>query len=320
MLMIKSPFRISLFGGSTDYKSFYENHGSFIIGTTIDKYCYLSMRFRPSILSKKYLCTYSKYELSDTIDEIKNPLIRETLRYFNVDKPIELFSFTDIPARTGLGGSSSYCVGMCCLINKIKQLNLSKNQIINSAIDIERNILKESGGIQDQIWPLSNGLSSIEIDTKGNFYVKPMPVTEEFSDELLNSFTLIYTDEQRNTDVIAKSHENDIQNKLNILNLAKQSYNLFLKEDIKSIGEYLYESWLSKERISPLISNIKTKEIIDDVMHMGAYGSKLLGSGGCGFVLVISDSIVKQKIVNKYNGYVLDFKFNTNKILEVFPN
>ena len=320
MLMIKSPFRISLFGGSTDYKSFYENHGSFIIGTTIDKYCYLSMRFRPSILSKKYLCTYSEYELSDTIDEIKNPLIRETLRYFNVDKPIELFSFTDIPARTGLGGSSSYCVGMCCLINKIKQLNLSKNQIINSAIDIERNILKESGGIQDQIWPLSNGLSSIEIDTKGNFYVKPMPVTEEFSDELLNSFTLIYTDEQRNTDVIAKSHENDIQNKLNILNLAKQSYNLFLKEDIKSIGEYLYESWLSKERISPLISNIKTKEIIDDVMHMGAYGSKLLGSGGCGFVLVISDSIVKQKIVNKYNGYVLDFKFNTNKILEVFPN
>ena len=320
MLIIKSPFRISLFGGSTDYKSFYENHGSFIIGTTIDKYCYLSMRFRPSILSKKYLCTYSKYELSDTIDEIKNPLIRETLRYFNVDKPIELFSFTDIPARTGLGGSSSYCVGMCCLINKIKQLNLSKNQIINSAIDIERNILKESGGIQDQIWPLSNGLSSIEIDTKGNFYVKPMPVTEEFSDELLNSFTLIYTDEQRNTDVIAKSHENDIQNKLNILNLAKQSYNLFLKEDIKSIGEYLYESWLSKERISPLISNIKTKEIIDDVMHMGAYGSKLLGSGGCGFVLVISDSIVKQKIVNKYNGYVLDFKFNTNKILEVFPN
>jgi len=320
MNIIKVPFRISLFGGSTDYKSFYEKHGSFIIGTTIDKFCYLSMRNRPSIVSKQYLCTYSKYELVDTIDEIKNPLIRETLRYFNVDKPIELFSFSDIPARTGLGGSSSYCVGMCCLINKIKQLNLSKNQIINSAIDIERNILKESGGIQDQIWPLSNGLSSIEIDTKGNFYIKPMPVTEEFCNELQNSFTLIYTYEQRNTDVIAKSHENDVDNKRNILNLSKQSYNLFLKEDIKSIGQCIYESWLSKERISPLISNTKTKEIIDDVMNMGAYGAKLLGSGGCGFVLVVSDSIVKQKIINKYNGYVLDFKFNTNKILEVFPN
>ncbi len=93
-----------------------------------------------------------------------------------------------------------------------------------------------------------------------------------------------------------------------------------LKEDIKSIGQGLYESWLSKERISPLISNTKTKEIIDDVMNMGAYGAKLLGSGGCGFVLVVSDTIVKQKIVNKYNGYVLDIKFNTNRILEVFPN
>jgi D-glycero-alpha-D-manno-heptose-7-phosphate kinase len=320
MNIIKVPFRISLFGGSTDYKSFYEKYGSFIIGTTIDKFCYLSMRYRPSIVSKQYLCTYSKYELVDTIDEIKNPLIRETLRYFDVDKPIELFSFSDIPARTGLGGSSSYCVGMCCLIDKIKQLNLSKNQIIKSAIDIERNILNESGGIQDQIWPLSKGLSSIETDKQGNFYVKPVPVTEEFSDELQNCFTLIYTDEQRNTDIIAKSHENDIENKLNILNVAKQSYNLFLKEDIKSIGECLYESWLSKERISPLISNNKTKEIIDDVMHMGAYGSKLLGSGGCGFVLVISDSIVKQKIINKYNGYVLDVKFNTKGILEVFPN
>ncbi len=320
MNIIKVPFRISLFGGSTDYKSFYEKYGSFIIGTTIDKFCYLSMRNRPSIVSKQYLCTYSKYELVDTIDEIKNPLIRETLRYFNVDKPIELFSFSDIPARTGLGGSSSYCVGMCCLINKIKKLNLSKTHIINSEIDIERNVLKESGGIQDQIWPLYNGLSSIEIDTKGNFYVKPMPVTEDFCNELQNSFTLIYTDEQRNTDVIAKSHENDIDNKRNILNISKQSYDLFLKEDIKSIGQGLYESWLSKERISPLISNTKTKEIIDDVMNMGAYGAKLLGSGGCGFVLVVSDTIVKQKIVNKYNGYVLDIKFNTNRILEVFPN
>ena len=95
MTIVKSPFRISLFGGSTDYKSFYEKHGSFLIGTPIDKYCYISTRFRPKILSKQYLCTYSIYELVDTINELKNPLIRETLKYFNVDKPIELFSYSD---------------------------------------------------------------------------------------------------------------------------------------------------------------------------------------------------------------------------------
>jgi D-glycero-alpha-D-manno-heptose-7-phosphate kinase len=320
MNIIKVPFRISLFGGSTDYKSFYEKHGSFIIGTTIDKYCYLSMRYRPSILSKQYLCTYSRYELVDNVNDIKNPLIRETLKYFYIENPIELFSFSDIPARTGLGGSSSYCVGMCYLINQLKQLNLNKTQIIRTAIDIERNVLNESGGIQDQIWPLAKGLSSIEIDTNGNFYTKPMPVTEEFSQELQNSFTLIYTDEQRNTDSIAKSHENDIENKLNILNIAKQSYNLFLKEDINSIGKCIYESWLSKERISPLISNTKTKQIIDDVMSMGAYGTKLLGSGGCGFVLAISDPIVKQKIKDKYNGYALNVKFNNTGTLEIFTS
>ena len=138
---IKVPFRISLFGGSTDYKSFYEKHESFIIGTTIDKYCYLSMRWRPTILSKQYLLTYSIYELVNNIDEIKNPLIRESIKYFNITSPIELFSFSDIPSRTGLGGSSSYCIGLCYLINKLKQLNLNKKQIIHEAINIERNIL-----------------------------------------------------------------------------------------------------------------------------------------------------------------------------------
>jgi D-glycero-alpha-D-manno-heptose-7-phosphate kinase len=258
--------------------------------------------------------------LVDQLNDIKNPLIRETLKYFNIENPIEFFSFSDIPARTGLGGSSTYCVGMCYLINKLKQLNLTKIQLIQSAIEIERYILNESGGIQDQIWPCAKGLSSIEIDKTGNFYTKPMPVTEEFTHELENAFTLIYTDEQRNTDSIAKSHEDDIDNKLNILKIAKESYNLFLNENIKSIGECLYESWLSKERISPLISNQKTKDIIRDVINTGAYGAKLLGSGGCGFVLVVSDPIVKQKIVEKYNGYVLNIKFDTHGTSEIFSS
>jgi len=320
MIIIKSPFRISLFGGSTDYKNFYEKYGSFIIGATIDKYCYLSMRYRPSILSKQYLCTYSKYELVDTLDEIKNPLIRETLKYFNIDNPVEFFSFSDIPARTGLGGSSSYCLGMCYLLNKLKQYNLTKKELVETAINIERNILNESGGIQDQIWPIAKGLNSIEIDKSGSFSIRPLPITEEFTNALEQSFTLIYTHEQRSTDNIAKSHESDVENKLNILNISKTAYSLFLNENIKEIGNLVYESWLNKEKISPLISIEKTKNIISDVMNMGAYGAKLLGSGGCGFILVISDPIVKQKIVEKYNGSVLNISFSTTGISEIFSH
>ena len=318
MILVKSPFRVSLFGGSTDYKGFYEKYGSFMIGTTIDKYCYISMRYRPKILSKQYLCTYSRYELADTIDELKNPLIRETLRYFNVDKPIELFSFSDIPYRTGLGGSSSYCVAMSYILNKLKEENLSKDDIIKTAIKIEREILNESGGIQDQIWPFAKGFSSIEINKDGSFHTKPLPITEDFEKVLEDSMILIYTEEQRNNNAIAKSHEEDINNKYQILETARKAYKLFEYEDLKGIGELVYEGWLSKEKISPYISNGKIKVIIDDVMSMGAYGAKLLGSGGCGFVLAICNPVVKKNIIEKYKESILDFKIDKTGVTTIY--
>jgi D-glycero-alpha-D-manno-heptose-7-phosphate kinase len=317
MVTAKSPFRVSLFGGSTDYKGFYEQYGSFIIGTPIDKYCYISMRYRPKIFSQQYFCTYSKYELVDTIDELKNPLIRETLRYFDV-KPIEIFSFSDIPSRTGLGGSSAYCVAMSYIIDKLKKSNLSKREIIDSAIKIEREILKESGGIQDQIWPFAKGFSSIDIHTDGTYDIKPLPITEEFEQALQESMVLIYTEEQRNNDAIAKSHENDIENKLQILQTAKEAYNLFVQEDLEGIGRLLYESWLSKEKISPYISNGKIKVIIDDVMGMGAYGAKLLGSGGCGFILAICNPFVKNKLISKYKESILDFNIDKTGVTSIY--
>lgn len=318
MIITKSPFRVSLFGGSTDYKGFYEQYGSFMIGTPIDKYCYISLRHRPEILSKQYLCTYSKYELVNSIDDFKNPLIRETLKYHNIDKPIEMSSTSDIPSRTGLGGSSSYCVALSYAIKELKKENINSKNIINAAIKIEREILKESGGIQDQIWPFAKGFSSIEIKKDGTYNIKPLPITEEFEKALQDSMILIYTEEQRDNDVIAKSHEDDINNKIQILETAKQAYKLFEYEDLKGIGELVYESWLSKERISPYISNGKIKTIIDDVMSMGAYGAKLLGSGGCGFVLAICDPFVKNKIITKYKGNVLDFKIDKTGTTTIF--
>ena len=318
MLIVKSPFRISLFGGSTDYKCFYEKYGSFIIGTPIDKYCYISMRYRPRIFNKEYLCTYSKYELVNSIDELQNPLIRETLRYFNVNKPIELFSFSDVPSGTGLGGSSSYCVCMLYLIKKLKNETINKNEIIKSAIKIEREILNESGGIQDQIWPFVRGFSSIEIDTRGEFFVKPMSITEEFERKIRDSMILIYTQEQRTNKVVASSHENNIEEKLEILKIARESHQLFLDEDLENIGKLLYKSWMNKEKISPHISNEKIKTIIDDIMNMGAYGTKLLGSGGGGFVLALCDSKSKQKIIEKYEDFILNVDIERSGVSTIY--
>lgn len=317
MITIKSPLRISLFGGSTDYESFYKENGSFLIGTTIDKYCYQSIRKRPSILEKESVIVYSKMEFVKDLSQIHNPLIKETLNYKNVHDHIEFFSFSDVPSRTGLGGSSSYCVGMLYLINKLYNISTDKVKLVKDAIEIERHILNESGGIQDQIWPAFGGFNSIEIKPNGNFSVKPLPITEDFRNELENSIILIYTNEQRKQEEIAKSHENKYKKR--ILDISKSAYEYFLKEDIKSIGELMYESWNEKRNLSTLISNNKVDDIISTSIRYGAFGAKLLGSGGCGFVLAICDKQIKSKLTEIFKDAVLNIKFDRNGVSQIYP-
>lgn len=319
MYIIKSPFRVSFFGGSTDYKDFYQQHGSLLIGTTINKFVYLCMRKRPKILTPESIITYSKLQTVKSWDEIENPLIREVLKYKQIQDPIEFTSFSDIPSRVGLGGSSSFCVGMLYILDKVVNNKLSVGKkLALDAIKIEREILQESGGIQDQIWPSYGGLNTIEIKPTGDFLVKPLPVTSEFKKELENSLVLIYTNNQRNQNNIAKSHEN--KDKRNILDISKQAYNYFLNEDIKNIGSLFYQSWLEKRNISNLISTDKVDEIVNTSMNMGAYGAKLLGSGGCGFVMTISDPLTATKIKNHFKNSVMSFNFENQGVSEVFSS
>lgn len=318
MILVKSPFRVSLFGGSTDYKDFYEKHESFIIGCAIRKYAYLSIREKPIILSEDTTISYSKFERVKNISDIENPLIRETFKYFRIRSPIEFISFSDIPSRTGLGGSSSYCVGMSYLIRKFLNLETSKKILAKDAIEIERNILNESGGIQDQIWAAYGGLNTINIKKDGDFLVKPLPVTEEFKKELEDSMVLIYSNEQRQSDNVAKSHEN--QNRLEILQLAKAAYSSFVNENIREIGNLLYQSWIEKRKISNQITTSSVNNIIITCIGLGAYGAKLLGAGGCGFVLVICDPKVKTKIRETFGNSVLDFKFDFSGASTIFNN
>lgn len=318
MILVKSPFRVSFFGGSTDYADFYQQHGSFIFGCTINKYAYLSIRNKPKILSEESTISYSKLERVKNLNEIENPLIKETLKYFGVDSSIEFISFSDIPSRTGLGGSSSYCVGMIHLLRTFLGKDISKKQIAKDAIHIERDILKESGGIQDQIWASYGGLNTIEIKKDGDFFVKPLPLSHEFRDHLRNSMVLIYSKEQRSSDSVAKSHEN--KDKTPILKLAHQGYSYLLSEDIRSMGELMYQTWLEKSKISNHVSTKSVDSIISTCMNLGAYGAKLLGAGGCGFVLVLCDPIVKKKISEIFSGNILEFDFDYNGAHTIFNN
>jgi D-glycero-alpha-D-manno-heptose-7-phosphate kinase len=318
MILVKSPFRVSFFGGSTDYADFYSQHESFIFGCTINKYVYLSIRNRPKILSEESIISYSKYERTKNFEQIENPLIRETLKHFKINGAVEFISFSDVPSRTGLGGSSSYCVGMSYLLRSFLNKEISKKQIAKDAIHIERNILNESGGIQDQIWAAYGGLNTIEIKKDGDFLVKPLPITEDFKKYLRDSMVLIYSNEQRVSDNVAKSHEN--KDKTQILNIARKAYDYLLKEDINSMGRLMYESWLEKSKISSHISTKSVDSIISTCMQSGAYGAKLLGAGGCGFVLIICNPKIKKKITNIFKNSVLDFDFDHDGASTMFNN
>lgn len=318
MIIVKSPFRVSFFGGSTDYADFYKQYGSFIFGCAINKYAYLSIRYKPKILSQESTISYSKLERVKNLTEIENPLIRETLKYFDIKNAIEFISFSDIPSRTGLGGSSSYCVGMSHLLRVFLGKETSKKQLAKDAINIERNMLKESGGIQDQIWASYGGLNTIEIKKDGDFFVRPLPLSSEFKNYLKESMILIYSREQRSCNNIAKSHEN--KDKINILKIAREAYSCLLAEDLKSMGGLMYQAWLEKSKISDSISTGSVNSIVTSCMSAGAYGAKLLGAGGCGFVLVLCDPVVKKKIYDTFSADILDFDFDYNGACTIFNN
>lgn len=312
MILVKVPLRISMFGGSTDYKSFYQDYGSFLIGTTINQYIYLSIRFRPKFFPQESLFVYSKMDSVKDHKDIHNPLIREILRYKNVKDYVEFSTFSDIPAKMGLGGSSAFCIGLLYAVNQLYGLSMDKKVLVKDAIKIERELLNDAGGIQDHIWPAYGGFNFIKIDNNGEFFVKPMPVTEDFTKEFDNNSLLIYTEERRDQKLVAQSYEG--KDKKNILELSKLAYDYFIKEDIKEVGKLMYESWLIKRSLSNLISSSKIDNIIEQVMACGCYGAKLLGSGGSGFIYCICNSKVKEILLDKFKNNILNFRFEKNGI------
>jgi len=316
MVITRAPFRISFFGGSSDYEDFYSEHGSFLIGTTIDKYSYTSSRFRPNILKLENIVSYSEVQRFKEVGEVKNPLIRESLKKFNFHKKLDIHLFADIPSRTGLGGSSSCCCSILLGLSHLNNTPLNKKELAQTAIEIERVILKESGGIQDQIWAAYGGFNSIEIKTNGDFAVKPMPISNEFKKEFQDSLCLVYANQQRNTEEIAASHSN--KNKKDILAYAKEAYDLFIEEDTSSIFELFLEAWEEKKKLSPLITNDVLDRLEKDLLDSGAKGLKLLGSGGCGFFLCMSDPYTIQKIKDKFKDVVFDFSFENRGSEQIF--
>ena len=289
MIITKTPFRMSFFGGGTDMPEFFNEHGGAVISTTFDKYCYVNVRHMPPFHPYISELVHNRFERVNNIDEIEHPLIRECMRLHDIHE-IRLTYEGDLPARTGLGTSSTFAVGMLNAFCALKGKMMSKRQLAQEAIKVERDILKEHGGWQDQVAAAYGGLN--RIDFKDNdFSVHPIVIAPERKKELDSNLLLFYTGIQRfsseiQADTFAKPVDKT-QQLLDMLALVDEAERILTDKNtsLDEFGKLLDTTWKLKRGTGSKISNGGIDKLYETAIKAGALGGKLLGAGGGGFLL-----------------------------------
>jgi len=310
MIISKTPFRCSLVGSSSDYESYYSKYGALMLGFTMDKYCYISVRRTPKIFDHGTRVSYSKIETVDDNYKIEHNGVRGCLEFLGIKDRLEISCFSDLPARTGIGSSSAFVVGLLNCLYKLKGESVSPKRLAKDAIHVERKCLSEIGGIQDQIFVSYGGLKSVHIPKDGDFRIKPLPVSSEFVSDFFSRAILIYTGQSRQSFKIAKSHDSEAAEtyKHNIKALAESMLYEFTNENIEGVADRLLESWWEKKKISDLIATEEVDSLYNSLREDdGMLGGKLLGAGGSGFIFGIMESPAqKDKVREKYNHHYVE--------------
>jgi len=291
MIISRTPFRISFFGGGTDYPAWYQKHGGAILATAIDKYCYITCRYLPPFFEHKYRIVWSRIENCNDINDITHPAARHILDFLKTDRGVEIHHVGDLPARSGVGSSSSFTVGLLHALYALKGYMPTKQQLAEESIFIEQNIIKETVGSQDQVLAAHGGFNHIIFLKNGEISIRPVILTAERLTELNSHLMLFYTGIKRTAADVASTYVNDIEarkRQLRIMkDLVEESISILNgNNDITAFGELMHESWLAKRSLSSNVSNPHVDEIYEKAITGGALGGKLTGAGGGGFLLL----------------------------------
>ena len=285
MIISKTPYRISFFGGGSDYPEWYMKNGGEVLSTTIDKYIYISCRYLPPFFKHKHRIVWSKLETVKKTNEIKHNAVRELLNLMKITKGMEIHYDGDLPARSGMGSSSSFVVGLINTINTLLKKKFNKKDLAKKSIYFEQKILKETVGSQDQIATSYGGLNKIKFFPGGKFQVCPIKINERNTNQLNQNLVLMYTGIKRTAHHIAKSYvkklNRDKKNEImQILKITKDAEKALKDRNFDDFGRLLHQSWLIKKNLSGKISSSLIDEIYDRAIEKGALGGKLLGAGG----------------------------------------
>lgn len=291
MLITRTPLRVSFFGGGTDYPAWYEKHGGMVLSTSIDKYSYITCRYLPQFFEYKYLIKYSVIEKPKRLEDIEHPSVRESIGFAGLKKGIEVAYTSDVPAKSGLGSSSSFTVGLLHALYALSGRTVSKRQLALDAIYVEQELIKENVGAQDQVAAAFGGFNKIEFGGREVFRVTPVPVAQERKDELQNNLLLVFTGLSRNASDIAKEQIKGIEKKRvdlrSLASLASEAEKVLVAKSgrLDEFGLLLHESWKIKRAVTDKITTPFIDEIYENAVSAGALGGKLLGAGGGGFML-----------------------------------
>lgn len=319
MIVTRTPFRVSFFGGGTDYPPWFRKNGGAVLATTIDKYCYISCRHLPQFFEHKHRIVYSHIENVREIDEIKHPAVREVLRWAGVEKGLEIHHDGDLPARSGLGSSSSFTVG---LINALAALHgniASKEQLATDAIHVEQNIINENVGSQDQVSAAYGGFNKIAFNPDDTFDVQPIILKHERKLDLENHLMLFFTGFSRIASEVASSKIANLKNRevelKTMYQMVDESLSILQNNStsIEEFGRLLNHSWQLKRSLSDKVSTPEIDVLYETAMKAGAIGGKLLGAGGGGFLLVFAKPELQAKVKSALNHLVhVPFKFDNS--------
>jgi len=290
MIVTRTPVRIPLGGGGTDLPSYYTQYGGFLVSAAIDKYIYVTVNKR---FEKSIRLSYSSTEIVDNPDEIKHPIVKQALKFLNIDSGIEITSIADVPSNTGLGTSSSFTVGLLNALHCFKREKVSAKDLAEEACFIEIQLLSEPIGKQDQYLAAYGGVQCLELDRLGNVKVTPLCLSEDAIDQLESNTLLFYTGIRRSaSEVLAPQSkgasldkERVIENMHKIKEIGHQIKKSFEEENLARFGELLDVHWQTKKGLSDKITQSQIDTWYEIAKNSGALGGKVMGAGGGGFFM-----------------------------------
>jgi len=326
MIISKTPYRISFFGGGTDYPVWYKKHGGSVLSTTIDKYIYISCRPLPSFFKHKYRIVWSRIENVQKIDQIKHEVVKEMLRKYKIRSGLEIHYDGDLPARSGMGSSSVFCVGLMNLLSNFQGKIIKKKQLAEKSIHFEQKILKQIVGSQDQIAATYGGFNKIVFKMGGGFTVFPFSLKKKKIQKLNKNLLLVYSGLKRTAHHIAKNYVHKLQTSkkshiLEISNFVHEGERILKEGKLDDFGKLLHESWLEKKSLSSSITNSRIDTIYDTALKNGALGGKLLGAGGGGFLIFYVPHCKQKNFIKHFRNLIsIPFKFTSEGSNIMFNN